>query len=180
MFAKDDLDFIRKRVVGTILKYGKEPVYISAIGPVAGVITFQCQYLRDDTQVVVPMDNIDFRPVSLGFVNFSNKNAVWCARAPIRAWQQGLSNQNISNSDGAVIDVVERRRDLHNTICNIYPPLEVAAKSKLKKAFSKDFAVQDNLIFYKDLGTVGTYKDKTISLYDRFIYLREYLEESVA
>jgi hypothetical protein len=178
MFAKDDIDFIRKRLEGTIIMHNDEPVYVNMIARHAGDIAVTVTRLCDDEQSLVMLDDLDFRPVSLGYINRPRSGASWLARAPIRAWQQGLSQANVTSTGGGV-DVWDNRRYLRDTIVGKYPTLIEASKSKVKKAFSKDFAVEGNEIHYKDRDVIGVYEKDKIVLKDRYIYLSEYIQEVV-
>lgn len=178
MFAKDDIDFIRKRLEGTIIMYDDEPVYVNVIERMAGDVALIVTRISDDIVEKASLDKFDFRPVSLGYINRARSGASWLARAPIRAWQQGLSQANVTSTNGGV-DIWDNRKYLRDTILGNYPTLQEASKSKVKKAFSKDFAIEGNDIHYKDRDVIGVYEKDKIVLKDRYIYLSEYIQEVV-
>lgn len=179
MFAKDDLDYINGRLTGTIVSYKSEPIYVNSVGRTDdGDIEVNYLYLKDTgKKLKAYIDEIDMRPVKLGYMNFDGRDCIWLCRIPKRAWKQGLTNDHVSNGIGANISLTDHLIPLRNTILGIYPTLEEASKSRHKIAFSRNFAIKKDEIFYKDFDCVGYYREGKASLKDRFLYLREYLEE---
>lgn len=179
MFAKDDLDYINGRLTGTIVSYKSEPVYVTGVKRSRdnGIIV-DYLYLKDTAKPFkVNIDELDMRPVRLGYINFDKRDCAWFCRIPKRAWKQGLTNDHVSNSVGVNINLTDNLIPLRNTVLGNYPTLEQASRLKFKTAFSRDFAIRKDEIFYKDFDCVGYYREGKASLKDRFLYLREYLEE---
>lgn len=178
MFAKDDLDYVQGRIVGTIVSHKNEPVYITSVQRYADDIQVNFVYLKaQNTQEKDLIDALDMRPVKLGYMNFDRRDCVWFCRIPKRAWKQGLTNDHTYNGVGAHIDLTGNLNNLRDTVLGNYPTIAQASKSKYKKAFSRDFSVKGDEIYYKDFDCVGYYRQGNASLKDKYLYLREYLEE---
>ncbi len=177
MFAVDDIDFIRKRVNNTLLRCNNgEPIIVSEVTAKGDKVFFRSLRIVDDKEINVNMEDVDFRPVPLGYVNFERKDASWLCRAPIRAWRQGLHEENMVNLKDKIMNI---RRNLRSTIMGEYPSLEDASKSQVLKAFHKDFAVFKGMVQYKGSRFIGNYNAKTkqVTLEKRFQYLEDYLQE---
>jgi hypothetical protein len=179
MFAKDDLDFIRRRLNGTIISYNDTPIYVVEVNRRGKGIFLQASNISTDEDLEVDIDDVDFTPVRLGYVNRTRRSATWLSRIPIRAWEQGLCSNHISSTEGH-FDPVEERKNLYKTIKGDYPTIEKASKLMDKTAFARDFAILGSDIYYKDLDIVGSYQNQNIVLKDRYMYLREYIQEVAA
>lgn len=175
MFAKDDVDFIAKRLTNTIISDAGEPVVVSLVHEVNKYIYLNLQPLSEElAEREVNIDKVDFRPVPLGFINFDYSNCRYLTRIPHRAWRQGLTNDNVTNHG---IDLFRCKKELRNTIVNNYPTFAEANKKKYTTAFHRDFCVLNNTISYKDIGIVANYNAGKFTMLPKYFYLQEYLHE---
>lgn len=175
MFAKDDIEFIQGRLVNTIISHNGEPHVVANVISKKPYVYLLVTPL-DETKPIaqVNIDKVDFRPVSLGFINFPFNDCRYLSRIPHRAWKQGLTNNNITNHG---IDVFRHKQELRNTIIGNYPTFAEANKKQVFTAFHRDFCVKNNIIAYKDIGEVATYNAGKFTMVPRYFYLQEYLHE---
>ena len=181
----DDIEYIRGRLVDTIVRYGDEPVMIDAISPSRGRFMVTCTYLKDDVQEVYPLSQFNLESAPLGYIN-AHGEANYCVRKPMRHdWRQGIRAANLTFVSGDDTDHSKEvdlpLRPLRDTIVGEYPSFKEAQR-RLKEdgdnlvAFSRDFALgKDKTIHYKG-SKVGSYEG-AINLYERFKYLIEYVTE---
>ena len=173
MFLKDDVDFIAGRLNNSIVSYNNEPVSVGKVyKDKKGDVLADILDLNDTPYSGVDIDQLDCRPVKLGFINFTTSDCRYLSRIPHRAWRQGMTVDNTLNYG---IDLWRYRLNLRDTILGNYPTFAVANTKKYFTAFHRDFAVKKNLILYKDIGIIG----ELGKLDPRFTYLDEYLQEAV-
>lgn len=176
----DDIEYIRGRLVGTVLRIGKEPVLIQGAKSYRGKVKIAAEYLLTGVGVEVGSDEVNFESPPLGYVNY-RKDSYYLVRKPMRNdWKQGIRPGNVAfvNQEG-FYDFPHK--ELGSTILGLYPKF-IACKDLIdnnnfeKVAFSRDFALgKDSLFWYKGL-VVGSYKE-IVTLDKDFEYLNEYVTE---
>lgn len=138
-----------------------------------------------------PDERINLNPVPLGMLNY--KEELKCSmfyRIPNRGWKIGLSSSNfakieLSGEQRRADSSLLRSEELSATIRGIYPSLEEIIKLTTKKrtgylAFSRRFAVhRGDKLYYKQLGIVGELQGNIPHLEDKYMFLREVLEEDL-
>jgi hypothetical protein len=175
MFAKDDIDFIKGRLVDTIISHNKEPSYVIDVNRLRDDVVLTLAPLKEDLPPYnANIDDADLRPVPLGFVNFDRSECRWFSRVPHRAWKQGMTMENTVCHG---VDIRKYRSNLRRTIIGDYPKFTDACKKANLTAFHRDFAVKGKEIYYKDLGVVGVHDKGTFTLKPEWFYLQEYLHE---
>lgn len=176
----NDIEYIRGRLVGTILRIKEEPIIIQGAKFYRNKVKISATYLVSGLAVEVNSEEINFESPPLGYVNYG-KGAYYVVRKPMRNdWKQGIRPGNIAfiNQEG-FYDIPHR--EFGNTILGRYPSFALS-KSLVedsnyeKVAFSRDFSLgKDKLFWYKGI-VVGVY-DKMVTLDRDFEYLNEYVSE---
>jgi hypothetical protein len=177
---KDNIEYARQRLLGTVVRHNNEPFIVSKIG-ITGVVLGA--YLTNALEPVqVDLDDLNLEPVPLGYVNYNN-SSYYVVRKPMRRdWRQGLRMANIAFIGPAGFHDLPHK-SIRKTILGEYPKIE-AAVAKLrggvdKIAFSRHFALTSNLdLEYKGNCLVGKY-DKVFTLEEPFKYLTEHLMETI-
>jgi hypothetical protein len=133
------------------------------------------------------LDDIDLTPVPLGYVNHED-SSVYAMRIPLRhCWKQGLCQGNFHTISNEGCDrhrsVSLPSERIFATINGVYPKFKEASKKVgfkgvLNVAFSREFAISKDNIFYKGRN-VGYHLDEDIRFVDRFSYLKPRLKEVI-
>lgn len=191
MYPNDNVAYAFGRLVGTIIRHegsavevldvredGNRPLQIKAIS------------LLKDKAVVDSIDNFDLTPVKLGWVNnYRDVMASYYTRAPIRQdWRQGFRqfNARVFYAPGKGQKIGEfDKKAVAKTIEGQFPPFgEVVEKLKALPfkeyalSWCRDFALTGNgTVLYKMYGKVGDFKDGTILLDEKFVWVEESLKE---
>ena len=164
-------------LTGSIIRVNGDPVIITDLAPhnkgVYRIYYIQLEdYFKDERDIgIITTDskNIDLSPVELGFCNFKingEHNTFYTYRSPQRMWKIGLHLNNFMiNSLEPLEFFFENSRilyskSLEDTIKNKYPSFDECIikihKPHIKSiAFSRDFALSSDRIYYKLFGTVG-------------------------
>lgn len=177
----DDYEYANSRLAETIVRLGKEPIFVFSV---RSGMTVQYAPLSDLTDVkICHIDELNLQPVPLGYCNY-NKHASYLTRMPMRRdWRQGLRRGNFCSLNAVNADRIPYE-SLRQAIIGDFPSLAAAleAAKKVKSiAWHRHWAV-DNFgqLFYKG-GTkpVGKVVNGELQLDSRYIYLNESLKESV-
>jgi len=191
MYPNDNVAYAYGRLVGTIIRHegkavevvdvredGKKPLKIHALS------------LIKENMVSDSIDAFDLTPVKLGWVNnFRNLSSNYYTRAPIRQdWRQGFRafNARVFNVPlkGVKAEAFDKKA-IAKTIEGQFPSFgEVVDKLKalpMKEyglAWCRDFSLNGaGAVMYKMYGKVGDFKDNTILLDDKFVWVEESLKE---
>lgn len=177
MYGKDH-EYANSRLMETVVKLEGEPVYVANV--VRGMLATYCS-IKDMHQFkTCPVDDLDLKPVKLGYLNHPARGLNYLMRIPKRNdWRQGL---RFGNFTGLGFDVRHLRyEDLYDVIKGNYSTYAQAlAAIKGKKvgsqAWCREWAMIGALLVYK-----GTPVGKIIAgkpvLDEQNHYLREALEE---
>lgn len=172
-----NLEYANERLRGTIVNTKRGPSYINFIN-LNGIADITL--LKNQEVVHIPYLDIDLTPVQLGYLNL-DKTCVFVSRIPSRSWKQGLSQETINYESSK--PRAWPPFELYNTIENIYPSFEEArlmvnTKEREKVAFSREFAVGKDQLFY--CGRLVGNCSKIPYLDKQNIYLLERLREYVS
>lgn len=109
----DTVEYANSRLSGTVVKLKSGlPVYVaSCVEQEPGVIKILCSTRFDGPRRQVSLNNVDFEPVSLGFLNKEGYGVVYLARCPKRRdWKQGVRPEAIfraADADITISDILE-------------------------------------------------------------------------
>lgn len=179
MYGKDH-EYANSRLHETIVRLGSEPVYVHSVGP--GMLV-TCHLLKNDDVVNCKIDDLDLRPVPLGYCNY-NKVACYLSRIPMRRdWRQGLRRGNFCSLSGYSADRIPYSV-VGEAIKGEYPSFDKAliAIGKVKSiAWHRHWAMDNTgRVLYKGGETpVGEIKGGVVELTSRHMYLAEALKESL-
>lgn len=189
MYGKD-YPYAQSRIQGTIVRVQKsgEPVYVVLVtGTGHCSVTPIDKEWGGDESFVIHVDELDLRPVPLGYVNCAGE-ACYLMRVPLRRdWKQGLRQENCWSSGRRFSQI--SMKSVKNCIINRYPSFDVAikdvnkadAKGKVKTiAWHRNWAINSNgQVMYKNHEVVGTLSDTKVILDPCFKHLNEVLQESL-
>ena len=173
-----DIRYSQERLIGTIARVKNKAAAI--IGLDATVVMYS--ELTSGKQTANAIQDLDVNPVPLGYMNY-DETANWLCRSSVRNdWKQGLRAKTIRSLNGEVFLEGNAMKALGRCIEGDYPTYEKALKVTSERgtmmAFSRDFAVFSGLkIYYKGKYEVGQINNKEITLFDKFKWLTESLEE---
>ncbi len=191
MYPNDNVAYAFGRLVGTIIRHEEQAVEVIDVRE-NGLKPLQIKAvsLLKEKAVTDSIDNFDLTPVKLGWVN-SSRDVVssYYTRAPIRQdWRQGLRQFNTRvfyiPGRGQKVDNFNKK-DVAKTIEGKFPSFgEVVDKLKAFPykeyglAWCRDFCLNGNgAVTYKMYGKVGDFKDGTILLDEKFVWVEESLKE---
>lgn len=180
-----DFDYAENRLSGSIVRLvdSGEPIQVVDIDH-----TGRCRFFhldgRDSEPVFCNLNDLNVRPVPLGYVN-CGKSVAYLMRVPKRRdWKQGL-RRNSCYSSGQDFE------DLHgvairNCILGRYPTFDRAVNITLgdkptrnDTAFSRHWAINSRgWVLYKNHMKVGVIEGGAVKLDSEFLYLREVLTGS--
>ena len=172
-----DYMYARDKLIDSLVMHDGKPVYIRHINVSDGEV----EYLFNNKEGFCQVEDLDLTPVPLGFVNLRDE-CLYVSRRPARHWKQGLRDITI-NCVGHKVGIFST--DLHNTIMNIYPSINLCEeyiinKEKHSCAFSRKYCLEmgEEVINILRINTpVGEFSNGNIFLYENYEFLREELEE---
>jgi hypothetical protein len=177
----DDYEYANSRLLDTIVRLDGEPVYVHQV--MVGMNAQYCTLKDMDVTKMCKVDELDLKPVPLGYCNY-NKHACYLTRIPMRRdWRQGLRRGNFTSLTGA--DALRIPYDaLRQCIVGEYPTFEGAleAVKKVKSmAWHRHWAVDsNNQVLHKgSIRPVGVVDKGQVVLSSRYQYLKEALKESL-
>lgn len=172
MFEYYDNDFARGRLLDTIIRIKDKAALITSVFGDQDLEYLDLESL-DRGQVNIRSEDVNIVPPRLGYVSVG-KEWEYFERDPVRRWKQGLP-----------LDLFGRRftdnglKRLGKSLNGKYTRFNVAKRAKGCVAFHRHFAVRSGELLYKgnQVGTVS--EEGMVRLADDYIFLKEYLEESV-
>lgn len=176
----NDWQYARTRLIETVVRVKKDntPVMIHDVTRTKVV----CSALSDgDTLINLKLDDLDVKPVNLGYLNY-NGVASYIVRVPKRRdWRQGMRYGNIKSLSGISAQHIPLKYYDH-VIRGEYPSLDKVIKSsktvKDSIAWHKHWALdRSGQVLYKGTNIVGKLIEGQILLNEHRQYLREYLDE---
>lgn len=184
---QDDIDYIQSRFNHTVnfanINGKRELVYVYDIMHKDHEV--MCQTLPYDHSGGrrIPIKDLDLTPIRLGYCN-NKLSTNYISRKPTRFYKQGLCKDNLQ---GSGVDF--NSQAFYNMVNGKYPkPLRalelVMNQEALSVAFSRNFAVSTNNLFYRDLhvGKVswnGHSNNLNYQLKEEHDYLQETLDEDL-
>jgi hypothetical protein len=196
-----DIDQANAYLSNSVIRLGEDPIYVHNVysgksgvilsywklGAVGGSIALK------ETKLDNP--DLDMSPVKLGMLatGKESKATIYCSRMSRRAWKWGLSSgsldlTNISNDRQKRVhfnkNSVLYSNSLLNTIKGDYlkydAALKISNEENLPIAFSRNFAVWGEDLYYKYIGQpVGKNKKTFPSLEEGFEWVYEVLQEDL-
>jgi hypothetical protein len=137
--------------------------------------------LRNGSHAFVPLDDLNFKPVPLGWCNFSRHHATYLARIPKRRdWRQGIRAETCFSSRISYRQIPHE--NLAKCIMGEYPKFKgLVGKPWIKiTAWSRKWASDGVDLYYGNLGAVGEMRNGEPVLREEFSYLKESLEMSLS
>jgi hypothetical protein len=186
----DDIEYARKRLVGTVVKLLDQEVLFSVSsvepGP-KGDLICSGYNLSTDELILVMLSQIDLTPIKLGMVNMK-ESVTFTARKPMRKdWRQGLSRTSLKIYNPSHSSEDFNLKLLNQPAFNNYPSLSQALsliqtpKTKAK-AFSRDFCIkrqEDSIELFYRIYPVGMVVNGVPVLDSQNFFLQQHLENSV-
>lgn len=175
-----DYNYAESRLADSIVRLRKtgDPVLVQHIDAVDG--STQVMVLKNKSTIHVPLDDLNPKPVPLGWCN-TRDGASYLARIPKRRdWRQGLRAETCFSSRN-----IFRRipyADIAKCICGEYPKFQevLAAKEGKVVAWSRKWATDCVNVYFGNLGTVGRIENGVPVLTEGFLFLKESLEKSLS
>ena len=170
---------LQQLFLGTVVLYKDKPVLVKQISADKTIKVYTLA-----TQKVEILEKKDLKEISapirrLGFLNLPD-GAVYMKRLPVRKWQVGISQNNVSvgvlpsgcyTANNAVLRAEAHRFDSvahHNMIHGIYPSLKEAIdylkKTTVVIAFDKQFAIDSEGSIYFRTEEVGKLPAKRVGI----------------
>jgi hypothetical protein len=154
-FHYDSLEDAQRRLLGTVVMYDGDPVFIDNIrglsrDQIADITVLPYNAIRKEVKLLVKnFQVLDLPP--LGYINYGNFSH-YLTRVPVRQIRQGLCAQNVmisQNPDGKnpTFDQMMRHQSMVDMFKNRYPHFDecwerlLKADEPFKIAFGKKFAV---------------------------------------
>ncbi len=170
------------RLAGTVVRFRGEPFYIRDVDGGDGGLTVRGKFLISGKLVdalKLGVEDWNFIPVPLGYVNLPRGDARFESRMPTRKWKQGLAKNHLRHTQ---ID----SRSLGKTILGQYPTLGRAKERTLERevttAFARNWALgggANNIhVLYRDK-RVGRMEEDGIHLSPEYRFLQEDLQENI-
>lgn len=177
----EDYEYAHSRLTETIVRLRGEPIFIHKV-----TMGMNVQYNLLNAEgglLVCKADELDLRPVPLGYCNY-NKHASYLTRIPMRRdWRQGLRRGNFASMGFVAAERIPYDA-LRQVIIGDYPTFANALEAVKKInsiAWHRHWAVgRHGALLHK--GTehpVGMIKDGVPELDTRYTYLAEALKESL-
>lgn len=197
-----DIQHAHRYLRNCIIRYKDRPIYVADVQPYKGKIYRIIYYsvgdkLKELDVINTNDEHLCFDPVPLGLCNtYYNKKytCYFTSRIPARMWKIGLNKQNLSSStihpqfsrNPVFISKILNSRELKNTIQNKYPSLNKIMQRLSDSdpdnhiAFSRNFAMSHNKLFFQNYGEVGKINNNTeIKLFEECSFLKEMLQEDL-
>ncbi len=190
------------RLNNSVIRVNKKPIYVLDVEQIAehgSNRTFKITYRNVGSAEHINVSNyshhktnqFDFKPVQLGYVNYRDGRQNHCiatSRIGARMWKIGATSRNIrafflGGDRWQLSEAFMLSESLYDTIQGDFPTLEKAIENSVSgngsMAFSRDFAVGNQVLWHRFNSKVGTYKDNVLELNKDFKFLQESLDEAL-
>lgn len=175
----NDYDYANSRLEGTVVRLKCKPVYVHNV--TRGMKAIVSYLSKMDDYFVVEAEELDLKPVPLGYCN-KRGYATYLMRMPMRRdWRQGTRLANMTTKGELPIGLFNNR-DLEDVVLNNYPTLKECLKAISKgtcrsMAWCREWAIGlGNVLLYKT-EPVGTVVDGVPVLDEANSYLSQSLGE---
>lgn len=179
-----DYEYAATRLVNTIVRHNDKLVEVLGINRANGHCTVrQVSAARQDMKVV-PLDELNLKPLRLGYANLNGGGAIFICRVPRRDdWRQGTRAANLKVCVDGFMNFEWPLHILVDVVANKYPKFKTAVtrsrNTGKRVAWAREWAVQGGMVFNKDR-VVGRMNDKNeITLNEGYTYLQESLTETL-
>ena len=181
MKVYDSVHYAETRLVNTVVLVKRKPVYVKHINRDRTVrVVSAVRGKGRERPYLVKLDDLIVFDLSLGFVNYEG-SARYLSRRTLRSdWRQGLRENNVRASVGGVDNNLIGRALLHRYPCFTAAIELVSSQYHDSAAWCQDFAVVGSplrVMWRKDV--VGSISDDTITLSNKYRFLRKQLKESI-
>lgn len=178
-------DELVTRLRRSVIMHNNKPVYVEGV---EGMNLILAPILGGESFAVSSSDEgISIESPPLGYVN-TEDGAVYSMRRPLRLYKQGLCYDNITTTGGGFNDRFLRSKGFCNMLLGNYPPLSSCiggvaytnpfSKQKASlKAFHRYLAADGKDLYHKGKKVGLINEDKTFTLYTKYAYLGEEIEE---
>lgn len=180
MYGKD-YNYAESRLTDSIVRIAAtgEPIHVQTVNTNNGLV--EAIRLKDNDLICVSLDDLNLKPVPLGWCNMRN-GATYLARIPKRQdWRQGIRAQTCYSSCVKIQNIP--RADMARCIRGEYPSFNSLIPHSWNKvvAWSRKWASDGTSLLYGNLGIVGELDaDRKPVLHEGFTYLKESLEKSLS
>lgn len=176
----NDFVYAASRLVDSIVRLSKsgEPIYIEHVDVDSGKV--RARMVKNQNPITASLDELNFKPVPLGWCNVPT-GATYLARIPKRQdWRQGIRAQTCFSSMVRFQNIPFA--SLAACIKGEYPKFKelIVKQWKVTTAWSRKWASDSNLLYFGNLGEVGSIVKGQPVLKDEFIFLKESLEKSLS
>lgn len=179
----EDYEYANSRLIETIVRKGKEPIFVYNVGPGMKVEYVPLGDKAAEGTSFCHIDELDLKPVTLGFCNY-NKYATYLARMPMRRdWRQGLRRGNFAGF-GPMDPQRIPYESLKQVIIGDYPTFDAclkALKTVKSIAWHRHWAMTNygDILYKSKAYPVGKLENNEVKLDESFAYLSEALKESL-
>lgn len=176
MYGKD-YDYAASRLIDSVVRLVEsgEPVIVEDISVRTGE-TFVTR-LRDNAYFSVALDDLDVKPVPLGWCN-TRYGGTYLMRIPKRRdWKQGLRRGTCFSSKVRYDNIP--RADLAACILGKYPTITslLAKLPRVVVGWSRRWALCQDELYFTNLGCVGRVENGKPKLFADFVFLKESLHQ---
>lgn len=176
-----DYGYAESRLVDSIVRIAKtgEPFWVTHVDQDDG--TVEGMLLSEERNARAELDDLNLKPVPLGWCNMTRGNATYLARIPKRRdWRQGIRAETCFSSVVRFANIPHK--DLAKCIRGEYPKFsELIVKPWAGvKAWSRKWASNGTLLYFGNLGAVGKIKGGEAVLDEGFLFLKESLMKSLS
>ena len=182
-----DYAYADNRLSGTIVRDAitGRPVKVFGVNQdgYAHVVYLDEMGTMNEEERVIKLEDLDVRPVPLGYVNF-NGSLSYLYRIPVRRdWKQGLRANNCASVGLGLANIPGS--NLSKTIMGVFPSfaeVKRTIKNNIGHAYAwhRHWATDGKRLYYKRLDCVGTIFRGKPKLTGKCAYLKEALEEAMA
>lgn len=181
MKVYDSVHYAETRLVNTVVLVKRKPVYVKRINRDRTVrVVAAVRGKGRERSYLVKLDDLIVFDLRLGFVNYDGSARYLSRRTLRNDWRQGLRENNVRASMGGVDSDLIGRALLHRYPCFKAAVELVSSQGHHSAAWCEDFAVSSyplTVMWRKD--AIGTISEDTITLSNKYRFLRKQLKESI-
>jgi len=183
------------QLVDTVVRKGNSPVIIHDILTEADVLFARCRTLATGRYHTVRLDELNCKPVPLGYINMRDR-CCYGSRIARRRWKAGLDRSNLwivgnGARAGAYMCPTSNKRPLTACIQGVYPTLEECMQEVVtatrSKAFCRTLAVgaprtpygHNLALYYKGVKVSDHMDGKEVMLSKPYEYLSQIVQEYI-
>ena len=192
------VELCNNRFTGTYFRLGKRFVQVNKVSAKRGKKEATVWCPESDEEITVPLEDLDFQPPELGFVDCDLPQqallgVVNVRRRPVRNdWRQGIraaqlymtyhgTPVNASNLFGSKENFTRLRRAVTNKFATVKEAIDKLDEEYSSVALGHSFALSDQMkVLYEDLGAVGVLGwDRSVKLDAKYRFLKQRIEKEL-